>query len=384
MRIAFYAPMKPPASPVPSGDRQMARQIIAALRLSAHEVELAAGFVSRDGNGDGNRQRRLKTLGGRMVDRLVRRMMARPPRDRPDVWFTYHVYHKAPDWLGPAVSSALNIPYVICEASFAPKQEGGPWALGHEGARHAIRRADAVIGLNSADAPCVLALMEQSGRLHQLKPFIDVAPFSDAANGRGVHRAALAAAYELDPRSPVLLAVGMMRPGDKLESYRLLGCALASLCDEPWQLLVVGDGPARDRVRSALAPLGPDRVRYAGALAHAELAAFYAGSDVLVWPAIREAYGVALLEAQATGLPVVAGGSGGVPDIVRNGETGLVVPMGDVPAFAEAVRSLLHAPYNLAAHGAAARRFAARDHSLEAAARKLDEIVSSVCAEPVQ
>lgn len=381
-RIAFYAPMKPPASPVPSGDRQMARQIVAALELAGHEVGVASEFVSRDG--DGGRQRRLKALGGRMADRLIRRMTARPPRERPDVWFTYHVYHKAPDWLGPAVSAALNIPYVICEASFAPKQEGGPWALSHEAARNAIQRANAVIGLNTADLPCVLALMEQPGRLRQLKPFIDVAPFSDAANGRDAHRAALAATYELDPQTPVLLAVGMMRPGDKLESYRLLGRALASLRDEPWQLVVVGDGPVRDRVRCALAPLGPDRVRYAGVLAHAELAAFYAGSDILVWPAIREAYGVALLEAQAAGLPVVAGDSGGVPDILRNGETGLVVPMGDAPAFAEAVRSLLHAPYNVTAHGAAARRIAARDHSLEAAARKLDEIVSSVCAEPVQ
>ncbi len=51
---------------------------------------------------------------------------ARPPDRRPDAWLTYHVYHKAPDHLGPYVTRALGIPYLVAEASLAAKQANGP------------------------------------------------------------------------------------------------------------------------------------------------------------------------------------------------------------------------------------------------------------------
>ncbi len=131
-----------------------------------------------------------------------------------------------------------------------------------------------------------------------------------------------------------------MRPGDKLASYRVLGDALAPLLDLSWSLDIVGDGPARGAVEQMLAPLGA-RVRYRGALPGGEVAAALAESDLFVWPAINEAFGMALLEAQASGLPVVAGASGGVAGIVAAGETGLLTPPGDAAAFAAAVRRLL-------------------------------------------
>ena len=102
-----------------------------------------------------------------------------------------------------------------------------------------------------------------------------------------------------------------MRPGDKLASYRILGDALARLGDLAWSLEVVGDGAARPEVERALAPLGA-RVAWAGALGPAALARHLAAADLCLWPAVNEAFGMALLEAQASGLPVVAGASGGV------------------------------------------------------------------------
>ena len=107
MRIAFYAPMKPPTHPVPSGDRRMARSFMALLGDLGHEVELASRFRSYDGAGDPLRQARLRQLGGRLVARLLRRWRDGPA---PELWFTYHLYHKAPDWLGPAVCDALRHP----------------------------------------------------------------------------------------------------------------------------------------------------------------------------------------------------------------------------------------------------------------------------------
>src|SRR5918992_973730 len=107
MRIAFYAPMKPPDDTVPSGDPRMARLLMGALAYAGHEVELASRFRSRDGTGIWLRQDRLRHLGGMLASRLVTRYRARAERERPRAWFTYHLYYKAPDWLGPHVTRQL-------------------------------------------------------------------------------------------------------------------------------------------------------------------------------------------------------------------------------------------------------------------------------------
>jgi glycosyltransferase involved in cell wall biosynthesis len=169
----------------------------------------------------------------------------------------------------------------------------------------------------------------------------------------------------------------MMRPGDKLASYQLLGAALAGLLDLPWSLEVIGDGPARDAVRAALAPLG-ERVAYGGALDEAAIATRLAAADLFVWPAINEAFGMALLEAQASGLPVIAGRFGGVGDVIADGVTGLLTPPGDADAFADAVRALLTDPARRTAYGAAAREKVRREHDLSAAAARLGALIAEL------
>ena len=71
MRVAFYAPMKPPSHPVPSGDRRMARAFMALLRDIGHEVELASTFRSFDRDGDAARQARLERLGAKLAARYL-------------------------------------------------------------------------------------------------------------------------------------------------------------------------------------------------------------------------------------------------------------------------------------------------------------------------
>ncbi len=372
MRIAFYAPMKPPDHPVPSGDREMARLLIAALGAAGHEVSLASSFRSYDGDGDARRQQRLQRLGEGLAQRLIRRYRRQPPAERPALWFTYHLYHKAPDWLGPAVSRALAIPYVVAEASSAPKQAAGPWAAGHRAAAQAIAAADLIIGLNRDDEACVRPLMSDGGRYRRLPPFLDASAFAAAARHRKAHRRALLASQGLDDdETPLLLTVAMMRHGDKLASYRILGEALSMCADTPWRLAVAGDGPARPDVESALAGFG-GRVLWLGARDHAAMPSILAAADICLWPAINEAYGMALLEAQAAGLPVVAGNTRGVPDVVDDGITGLLAPPGDVAAFADAVRTLLSRPDLRERLGTAAQRRIMSGHDLPAAAACLD------------
>jgi glycosyltransferase involved in cell wall biosynthesis len=161
-----------------------------------------------------------------------------------------------------------------------------------------------------------------------------------------------------------------MRPGDKLASYRVLGDALSRLLDLAWSLEVVGDGAARPEVEHALAPFA-GRVIWSGALDAGAVAARLAAADVCVWPAINEAFGMALLEAQASGLPVVAGAGVGVGAIVAPQETGLLVASGDAAGFAAAVRSLIVDRDRRTRFAAAARRRVLAEHGLAAAADRL-------------
>ena len=380
MHIAFYAPMKPPNAPVPSGDRAVARLLIRALERGGHTVDLASSYRTREANGDPARQDRLRRIGGRLAARLIRRYRAMPRADRPAAWVTYHLYYKAPDWLGPAVAEALRIPYLVAEASHAPKRAGGPWAIGHDGAEAAIRRADAAIGLSSADTACVMPLLRTPETLRRLAPFIDTGPFAAEADHGAAHHASLATRLGLDREAPVLLAVAMMRDGDKLASYRVLAEALALLADEPWALVVAGDGPARRDVEAAFAGFPDGRIHFLGAIERADLPALYGAADIYVWPAVREAFGIAILEAQAAGLPVVAGDAGGVGDIVADGATGFLTEEGDAEAFAEALGILLRAPFYTAAYSAAARQKAAASHGLDNASARLDLILRETVA----
>lgn len=365
MRIAFYAPLKPPDHPVASGDRAMARALIAAMRMAGHEVALASRFRSFDA-GDAARQVRIRDIGAALADRLMRRMK---PAARPHLWFTYHLYHKAPDWIGPRVSARLGVPYVLGEASYAPKQAGGLWDLGHRAAADAIRHADRIFQPNPADAECVLPLLDHPERLVLLRPFLETKPFRMPQ--REESRRTIAQRFALDPDEPWLLTVAMMRDDQKLLSYRCLAAAMAALGNERWRLIIAGEGPAEAKVHAAFARLG-ERVRWVGTLEPDVLKQLYRASDLYLWPAVKEAYGMAFLEAQAAGLPVVAGRSGGVPVIVADGETGSLVAEGDAAAFAAAVGALLAEPGMRAALGRAAMVRAERNHDIRLAADFLD------------
>ncbi len=376
--VAFYAPMKPPDHPTPSGDRRMARALLQALERSGRPVELASRLRSYDRAGDPVRQRRIETLGGRLAARLLRRYRDRPADRRPQAWLTYHGYHKSPDWLGPRIADGLGIPYLLAETSFAPKQAGGLWARGHAASERAIRRADLVLVLAARDAGCLAPLVAPPAELRRLPPFLDPAPYRAASGARARHRAELAARFGLDPATPWLLVVAMMRADVKRCSYLRLAAALVRLRPGAWQLLVVGDGPARPEIEAALHPVG--RVAFAGAVPEGELPGYYAAADLYVWPAVREAYGLAMLEAAAAGLPVVAGHEGGVEEVVLAGVTGVLTAPGDPGAFAAAIDRLLAEPERRLAMGAAAARFVAGERSLARASATLGAALAAAPA----
>ncbi len=343
MRTAFYAPMKSPDHPTPSGDRRMARALMAALTLGGHQVDLASQFRSYDADGDRDNQEKLRDMGSRLGANMAQNLLDAPDAEKPDAWFTYHLYHKAPDWIGPQVSEALDIPYFAAEASLAPKQAGGPWEIGHDAVAATLAVADGVFSLNPADAECILPVLKSEDRHHLILPFLDPSPFDQAMKSRASHRNQIAEAFQIPGAPPWLLTVAMMRGGDKLASYTILAEALKSVRELPWQLVVVGDGPAVEETRALFAPLDK-RVTFLGGVESEDLPAIYAACDLYVWPSVNEAYGMAILEAQAAGLPVVAADVGGVGAIVADGDTGILATIPEASQIADALGLILEDP----------------------------------------
>ncbi|GHF24726.1 glycosyl transferase family 1 [Streptomyces mashuensis] len=142
-------------------------------------------------------------------------------------------------------------------------------------------------------------------------------------------------------------------------------------------LLIVGRGPAEQRLRRLARAQAPGSVVFAGGMDHAATARHYALADVFAMPCRTrkagleaEGLGIVFLEAAASGLPVIAGDSGGAPDTVLDGETGAVVDGRDVAAVARSVVRMLTSP-DRAAMGAAGRRWVAKEWSWDASAERL-------------
>ncbi|MBL4907849.1 MAG: glycosyltransferase family 4 protein [Sneathiella sp.] len=373
MNIAFYAPMKSPFHPVPSGDRRVARLLMSALKGAGYDPELASDLRAYDKNGESAFQEKIHKQSAHEVARLIVEYKSRPAADRPVAWFTYHVYHKAPDWLGPKVCKALNIPYLVAEASHAPKQAKGPWKKGYLAAAEAIQQANRVFHMTRLDGECLKSVVDKPQALVYLPPSID--RVSEEYTAEQADRLIANAGGRQGVFN--LLSVAMMRPGDKLESYRQLSFALDFLPGEDWQLLVVGDGPERLVVEEYLAS-HKDRIVYMGALEMDSLFGVYRKADLYIWPAYGEAYGMAFLEAQISGLPVVGGKIRGVPDVVLDGETGLLCAPGDMREFANTIRGMLDDPERRNAMSTRAIQFVKEERSVQKATTLLAEQLKQV------
>ncbi|MFY1637346.1 glycosyltransferase family 4 protein [Solwaraspora sp. WMMB335] len=151
-------------------------------------------------------------------------------------------------------------------------------------------------------------------------------------------------------------------------------------------LLIVGGGPYRDRLRRLAHRVGvADDVVFTGAVASAELPAHYAAGDVYAMPCRTrrrgldvEGLGIVYLEASATGLPVVAGDSGGAPDAVRDGETGYVVDGRDPIRVADRVAGLLTDRELARRMGAAGRDWVDREWRWDAQAQRMTSLLGAV------
>ncbi|MFE7709787.1 glycosyltransferase family 4 protein [Streptomyces sp. NPDC057486] len=186
---------------------------------------------------------------------------------------------------------------------------------------------------------------EAAGRMVQLPPGVDEKTFHPGSGGDRIR-----ARLGLSDR-PVVVCVSRLVPRKGQDTLILAMPAI--LAREPDAvLLIVGGGPYAKELEKLAAETGvTDSVRFTGPVAWEELPAHFGAGDVFAMPCRTrrggldvEGLGIVYLEASATGLPVVAGDSGGAPDAVLDGETGWVVRGGSVEETADRIATLLGDP----------------------------------------
>ncbi len=215
--------------------------------------------------------------------------------------------------------------------------------------------------------------------LVRLAPGVDLDAYHPSADGSAVRDR-----YRLADR-PVVVCVSRLVPRKGQDMLiRALPEVHRRVPDAV--LLVVGAGPDADRLSRLATSVGvDDRVVFTGEVPWAEVPAHFAAGDVFAMPCRTrkagldvEGLGMVYLEASATGLPVVAGDSGGAPDAVREGETGFVVPGRDVAAIADRVATLL-ADRDLARRmGRAGRAWVEAEWGWDRLAARMGELLEPV------
>jgi phosphatidyl-myo-inositol dimannoside synthase len=332
VRICFYAPFKPLDHPNPSGDLAIGKGISRFLKQQGHSL-WTPSFL------------RLRWIYFKpwlwilfLRDRgRVLRKVARSPR-KPDLWLTYHSYYKAPDLLGPAVARRLGIPYAIFQGIYATKTRRHikTWP-GYFLNTRALLAARHIFTNKQVDLKNLKRVIPEK-QLTYIPPGIDPSEFFFDRKARF----RLHSQWQVHA-DPVILAAAMFRPDVKTRGLAWLIESLGALYrqGEHFFLVIAGDGTERKHIEPIAEKHLPGRVRFLGLVPRGEMHRFYSAGDCFAFPGIGESLGMVYLEAQACGLPVVAFENGGIPEVVRDGQTGYLTPMYDSIAFNRAVLRLL-------------------------------------------
>ncbi|HWG35623.1 MAG TPA: N-acetyl-alpha-D-glucosaminyl L-malate synthase BshA [Gemmatimonadaceae bacterium] len=149
----------------------------------------------------------------------------------------------------------------------------------------------------------------------------------------------------------------------------------------PSVLVMVGDGPERPAAEDEVRALGVgDSVFFLGKIE--TVAPLLASADVFLLPTSSESFGLSALEAMASGVPVVGSDSGGLPEVVTNGVTGLLYPVGDVDSMAAGVLSIVTDPARQADMGAAGADDARKRFALDTVVSQYEELYRSALKLP--
>ena len=246
--------------------------------------------------------------------------------------------------------------------------------------RRVARRVDGMGVISEFTRSALRPWVEGHTTLHQLSPGVDTGLFHPGVDGSGVRER-----YGIGPDQPLTVCVSRLvaRKGQDvlIEAWPRVRARVRGA-----HLLLGGAGPLEARLRERVRKLGlQGAVTLAGTIGPGDLPAVHAAADVFAMPCRTrlggldvEGLGIVYLEAQASGRPVVVGRSGGAPETVIDGETGLVVEGTSPAAVADAVASLLSDPGRRAAMGAAGRASVERASAWPVVAQRCAAILNGI------
>jgi glycosyltransferase involved in cell wall biosynthesis len=367
LRICFYAPFKPLGHANPSGDAVIAAGIFDFLTKQGHEVFPASSLRCR--------WIYWKPWLWPQVLREIGRMSRHHPQGQMDVWFTYHSYYKAPDVLGPVASKRMESPYVIFQGIFSTKRRRSLKTLpGFHLNRTALQSARHVFTNKKVDLLNLKRLLSDD-RITYVAPGIYPDEFAFDADAREQLRKAWQVGEE-----PLIFSAAMFRADVKTEglTWLLRACGVLYRQGHQFQLIIAGDGRERDTLIKCAQENVPGRVRFVGKIPRRDMHRYYSACDMFVFPGIRESLGMVFLEAQSCGLPVVAFDNAGVPEAVRDGETGFLVPMYALDPFVDAIGSLLKDKTMRRKMGQTAKKYVREIHDLDKNYQKLELVLQNI------
>jgi len=226
----------------------------------------------------------------------------------------------------------------------------------HAITRFSIERSDRITSVSQwLKDETIKAFGCENCRVEVVPNFVDPHEFDRARHGDALRR-------ELGGGRPVLMHISNFRPVKRVRDVVRIFAAVRA--QRPATLVMVGDGPDRGAAEDEARTLGvADDVRFLGRID--AVAPLLAAADIYLFPSETESFGLSALEALASGVPVVASRVGGVSEVVRDGVTGVLCPLGDVAGMAAAALDLLE-PTRWAQVSAAAahdvrQRFATAD-----------------------
>jgi glycosyltransferase involved in cell wall biosynthesis len=292
-----------------------------------------------------------------------------------------HVHWVVPNGpIGARTASSHGLPLVVSLHGSDVAVSERSRAIGRA-TRWSLSRSAAVTA-PSADLLERARRLGATGALERVPYGADASAFQ-VAPGTGE---ALRRRLGLGEDAVVVAGVGRLIPVKGFEY--LVDAHAAALASSPeLRLVLVGDGDGRSGLEARIRALGvSDTVVLAGAAPPAEIPAYMAASDVIAVPSIRHGGYVdglpnVALEAMAAGKPVVGSRVGGIPELVRDGENGVLVPEKDAGVLAEALVALARDPELRARLGANGREEIREERSWDAVGRRLVEVYDRVLAE---